>query len=68
VKHCTSKIRDLGELRSLGGRTLGFRGEALAAVVEVAGAVVVTTRVEGETTGVKMNIGKDGQITKYARV
>jgi DNA mismatch repair protein MutL len=47
-RYCTSKIRDFGDLRDLGGTTLGFRGEALASACEIAGDTQVTTRVEGE--------------------
>jgi DNA mismatch repair protein MutL len=52
----TSKLRDFSELRTLGGLSLGFRGEALASAVEL-GDVSVTTRVEGEVvaTAIKLN-------------
>jgi DNA mismatch repair ATPase MutL len=47
-------------LDELGGTSLGFRGEALSSLVDVAAAVEVTTRVEGESMAVKMEIGRDG--------
>ena len=43
----TSKLRAFEELRSLGGSSLGFRGEALASAVQL-GNVTVTTRTDGE--------------------
>lgn len=43
----TSKLRSFDELKSKGGQTLGFRGEALASVNTLA-SVAVTTRVARE--------------------
>ena len=63
-RYCTSKIRDLEELKVLGGRSLGFRGEALSSLTEVAGGLSLTTRVEGEKAATKMEIGRDGRIAK----
>lgn len=65
IKHCTSKLRDFQELRFLGGASLGFRGEALSSVADAAGHFAVTTRVEGETAAVKLEIGRDGQVTRF---
>src|SRR4051812_39238226 len=42
----TSKLRSFDELKSIGGVSLGFRGEALASAVQL-GSVSVTTRTEG---------------------
>ena len=44
-RHATSKLREASELFAV--RTLGFRGEALAAIA-AAGEVACTTRVAGE--------------------
>jgi len=63
-RYCTSKIRDVEELKVLGGRSLGFRGEALSSLTEVAGGLSLTTRVEGEKAATKMEIGRDGRIAK----
>ena len=49
-RHCTSKIRSLEDLERLGGRSLGFRGEALASAVEMSGGLTLITRVDGEET------------------
>ena len=52
-RYCTSKIRHLEDLRNIGGRSLGFRGEALASAVELSRRVVITTKIEGEATGIE---------------
>ena len=59
-RHCTSKIRDLEDLRNLGGRSLGFRGEALASALELSGSLVITTRVEGEPTATEISFEPKG--------
>lgn len=63
-RHCTSKIRGLADLEYIGGRSLGFRGEALASAAELSGSMVVSTRIEGEATAVSLTIGRKGEITK----
>jgi DNA mismatch repair ATPase MutL len=47
----TSKIRTIEDLSRLGGTSLGFRGEALASIVELSEALAVITRVDGEVAG-----------------
>jgi DNA mismatch repair protein MutL len=44
-RHATSKLRSAADVTRV--ETLGFRGEALAAVAEAAGAVELTTRADG---------------------
>lgn len=61
-RHCTSKIRDLSDLRDVGGKWLGFRGEALSSMVDMSSALMVTTRVEGEPVAVKLKYGRDGEL------
>jgi DNA mismatch repair ATPase MutL len=63
-RHCTSKIRGLADLETIGGQSLGFRGEALASAAELSGSIVVSTRVEGEATAVSLTIGRKGEIQK----
>jgi DNA mismatch repair protein MutL len=66
-RYTTSKISKISDLRELGGRSLGFRGEALHSLVEMSGGVSITTRVEGETAAVKLEIGRDGEIKGFVR-
>lgn len=61
-RYCTSKIRDFLDLREVGGKWLGFRGEAMASMAEVSGAVEVTTRVEGEPVAVLLKYGQNGEL------
>lgn len=60
-RHCTSKLRDSEDLRAVGGRSLGFRGEALAALAECAGVVRVTVRCGGEAVGRVLRLGSGGE-------
>ncbi|KAJ9610459.1 hypothetical protein H2200_005236 [Cladophialophora chaetospira] len=60
---CTSKIRTTDDLARLGGTFLGFRGEALASIVELSQAVVVTTRVDGEVAGTAIKYAISGMIS-----
>lgn len=61
-RYCTSKIRDFQDLRDIGGRWLGFRGEALCSMAEMSDAISVTTRVEGEPVAMKLGYGRDGEL------
>ena len=63
-RYCTSKIRDLADLESIGGKSLGFRGEALASAAELSASMIVSTRTEGEATAVSLTIGRKGEIAK----
>ncbi|KIX98973.1 uncharacterized protein Z520_05434 [Fonsecaea multimorphosa CBS 102226] len=60
---CTSKIRSLEDLERLGGSSLGFRGEALASLVELSQAVLVTTRVDGEVVGTTVKYAVSGMLS-----
>ncbi|KAG9188612.1 hypothetical protein G6011_07317 [Alternaria panax] len=61
-RSCTSKIRDFHDLRQVGGKWLGFRGEALSSMAEMSSLLCVTTRVEGEPVAVKLKYGRDGEL------
>lgn len=64
-RYCTSKIRKIEELKDVGGRSLGFRGEALASAAEISSSMVVTTRIEGEAVAVGLKIGRNGEVEGY---
>ncbi|KAI4257447.1 MAG: hypothetical protein L6R42_005651, partial [Xanthoria sp. 1 TBL-2021] len=62
-RYCTSKIKDLNDLATIGGASLGFRGEALASALELSGGLTVTTRIVGEATAVSLKVGQNGEVT-----
>jgi DNA topoisomerase VI subunit B len=55
-RYCTSKLTNAEDLASIGGSSLGFRGEALASAAEMSGGMTVTTRVEGEQVATALKI------------
>ena len=63
-RYCTSKIREFNDISTLGGSSLGFRGEALASVVELSESLTISTRVDGEPFGTKLKIGRRGGILR----
>ncbi|KJK62000.1 Histidine kinase- DNA gyrase B- and HSP90-like ATPase [Aspergillus parasiticus SU-1] len=63
----TSKIQTVEDLRNLGGKSLGFRGEALASAAEVSGGVTITTRVEAEMVGTSIKYGRNGELISSQR-
>ena len=65
--HCTSKITSEDELKSIGGSSLGFRGEALASVAELSGSLTISTRVEGEQVAVALKIDQNGEVESQER-
>ncbi|KAK5016598.1 hypothetical protein BJ546DRAFT_329035 [Cryomyces antarcticus] len=66
-RYCTSKIRDFADLKGVGSKWLGFRGEALASAADMSGGLSVVTRVEGEDVAVGLKIGQDGRIAGQER-
>ncbi|KAF1832376.1 hypothetical protein BDW02DRAFT_554930, partial [Decorospora gaudefroyi] len=66
-RYCTSKICDFQDLRELGGKWLGFRGEALSSMAEMSGTFQVTTRVEGEPVAVKVKYNHNGELASIER-
>ncbi|ETN37378.1 uncharacterized protein HMPREF1541_08369 [Cyphellophora europaea CBS 101466] len=63
---CTSKIRTIDDLASLGGSFLGFRGEALASATNISSSLLITTRVEGEVVGSALKYGMNGKMISSA--
>ena len=61
---CTSKIRTIQDLESLGGSSLGFRGEALASIAALSSFVVITTRIDGEQVGSASKFGPEGHLLR----
>ena len=61
-RYTTNKIRSFGDVKDVGGRWLGFRGEALFSCAELSGEMSVTTRVDGESSAVALSIARDGSV------
>ncbi|KAL4790469.1 hypothetical protein BDV19DRAFT_382306 [Aspergillus venezuelensis] len=64
----TSKIHTVNDLRNVGGKSLGFRGEALASAAEISGTLTVSTRTESEPVGSSLKYGRDGELISTERV
>lgn len=65
-RYCTSKIRDFHDLKQVGGKWLGFRGEALASIADMSGTVSITTRVEGEPVAARVTYNRNGELITWA--
>ncbi|KAF2013477.1 hypothetical protein BU24DRAFT_350432, partial [Aaosphaeria arxii CBS 175.79] len=66
-RYCTSKIRDFHDLKEVGGKWLGFRGEAMASMAEISGTLTLHTRVEGEPVAVLLQYGRNGELVSTKR-
>ncbi|TAM40663.1 MAG: DNA mismatch repair endonuclease MutL, partial [Burkholderiaceae bacterium] len=62
-RHATSKIGSLAELESVG--TMGFRGEALAAINSIADCLILS-RAEGQSNAYSLD-GRTGELKPAAR-
>ena len=63
--NCTSKITTLEDLRKLGGKSLGFRGQALASAVEMSGGLRLTTKTDKEIVAKAVEFGRSGEILRF---
>ncbi|KAL1965765.1 hypothetical protein VTN77DRAFT_5086 [Rasamsonia byssochlamydoides] len=63
----TSKIQTLDDLRNVGGRSLGFRGEALASAAEMAGSLTVSTRTQSQLVGSLLKYDRRGELVSNER-
>lgn len=63
-RHCTSKLRDFAEVATVGGKCLGFRGEALASAADLSGGLIVSTKADDEVVGVSLKVSRHGEITR----
>lgn len=66
-RYCTSKICDDGDLKDIGGSSLGFRGEALASAAELSGSLLISTRIEGENVATSLRISQQGEVVGQER-
>ncbi|TVY94419.1 PMS1 protein-like protein [Lachnellula willkommii] len=62
----TSKLRSFDELKSIGGVSLGFRGEALASAVQL-GEVSVTSRTDADPVATTVKLKAPGGIDSQSR-
>ena len=65
-RHATSKIRNLAELEAVD--TMGFRGEALAAIHSIADVSLLSRSVDAPQGHAWMLHGRTGEITAAARL
>lgn len=63
-RYCTSKIEVYNDIQTIGGRSLGFRGEALSSVADMSGSLMITTKAEGDPTAVSIRFSRSGQIDR----
>ena len=67
-RYYTSKITGLEDLRLLGGRSLGFRGEALASACEMSGKFEIATRGEHEAVGERVRLGRMTEVVSQEKL
>jgi DNA mismatch repair ATPase MutL len=62
--NCTSKITTLEDLRQLGGKSLGFRGQALASAVEMSGGLRLTTKTDKDVVAKAIEFERNGGVLR----
>lgn len=62
----TSKLTTFAELKNLGGKSLGFRGEALASACQL-GDVSITTKSDGQPVATCVKLKTSGGIQSHSR-
>ncbi|EFW17878.1 DNA mismatch repair protein mutL [Coccidioides posadasii str. Silveira] len=67
-QNCTSKIKTLDDLKHVGGKLLGFRGQALASTTQMSESTVIITRITAETTASILGFGRAGDILSKGMV
>ncbi|KAL4883810.1 hypothetical protein BJY04DRAFT_226428 [Aspergillus karnatakaensis] len=63
----TSKIQTVKDLRNVGGKSLGFRGEALASAAEVSRSLMISTRTTSDPVGSSLQYGRNGELISTQR-
>ena len=61
----TSKLETITELKTIGGKSLGFRGQALASVAELSSHVTVTTRISGDVVASRLQYNRAGRLVRF---
>lgn len=64
---CTSKLRTFEDIQTVGGTTLGFRGDALACAANLS-TLQIITRTAGEPTASKLYFSEKAGVEKIERV
>ncbi|KAJ8903284.1 hypothetical protein NDN08_004393 [Rhodosorus marinus] len=62
--HATSKLSDLDDITRV--RTMGFRGEALAAIAALSERLVVVTKTDKDETGTAVEYSETGEVEKQS--